>query len=160
MNTQTQQIMFSSKTDEWQTPKKLFDKLDQGYHFTLDAAANATNAKCSKYFDEQTNALIQDWSGEIVFLNPPYSDIASFLKKAYEEYKNNEVTSVILIPSRTDCKYFHDYVMKADLIHFIKGRVKFENGSVKTNSAPFPSMLVVFDPRLSFNEPQITSFIQ
>ncbi len=160
MNTQTQQVMFSSKSDLWMTPSSLFTKLDQAYNFTLDPCANSTNAKCVKYYDEQANGLIQDWTGEIVFVNPPYSDIASWVKKCHDEYVKNQVISVMLIPARTDTKYFHDYIMKADLIHFIKGRVKFDNGIDKPNSAPFPSMLVVFDPRLSFNEPQITSFIQ
>ena len=51
----------------------------------------------------------------------------------------------MLIPSRTDTRYWHDYVMKANAIFFIKGRLKFENGNDKQNAAPFPSALVVFD---------------
>jgi len=48
----------------------------------------------------------------------------------------------MLIPSRTDTKYWHDYIMKADEIRFIKGRLKFGNAK---NSAPFPSCVVVFN---------------
>jgi site-specific DNA-methyltransferase (adenine-specific) len=67
------------------------------------------------------------------------------VKKSYEESTQNNTTVVMLIPSRTDTKYWHDYVMQANAIYFIKGRLKFTNGNDKQNSAPFPSALVVFD---------------
>ncbi|MEH7246485.1 DNA N-6-adenine-methyltransferase [Neobacillus niacini] len=61
-------------------------------------------------------------------------------RKAFEE-SSKGATVVCLIPARTDTKYWHDYVMKADEIRFVKGRLKF--GGSK-NSAPFPSAVVVF----------------
>jgi site-specific DNA-methyltransferase (adenine-specific) len=158
MDTQTQEVMFSSKSDEWNTPQKLFDKLNEYYKFTLDPCANEQNRKCQKYFSKETNGLVQDWAGEVVFVNPPYSDVASWVEKCYNEYKDNDVTSVLLIPARTDTKWFHKYCMKADLVQFVKGRVKFENGASKPNSAPFPSMIVVFDKTLDNNHPEMTGF--
>lgn len=158
MDAETQQLMFSSKTDEWATPQKLFDKLNQFYKFTLDPCATKENAKCSKFYTKQDNGILQNWSGEVAFVNPPYSEVADWVEKCYQENLQNGVTSVLLIPSRTDTKWFHKFCMKADLIQFVKGRVKFENGSSKPNSAPFPSMIVVFDCSLGNNEPQMTGF--
>lgn len=76
-------------------------------------------------------------------MNPPYGRvIGDWVRKAYEESREIETLVVALIPSRTDTKYWHDYVMKAKEIRFVKGRLKFGDGR---NSAPFPSAVVVFD---------------
>jgi phage N-6-adenine-methyltransferase len=60
MNTE---VMFSSKTDEWETPQSLFDELDKEFHFTLDVAANEKNAKCVDYLDKSKNGLNWKWGG-------------------------------------------------------------------------------------------------
>lgn len=73
MTNQTQQTMFSSNRDDWETPQDFFDKLNEQYHFTLDPCSSDTNAKCKKYYTAQDNGLEQDWGGEVVFCNPPYS---------------------------------------------------------------------------------------
>lgn len=65
MNTQ---VMFSSKTDQWATPLDFFDKLNEEFHFTLDPCADEFNHKCDRFFSEKENGLVQDWSGETVFL--------------------------------------------------------------------------------------------
>lgn len=158
MDKQTQEVMFSSKSDMWATPVALYEKLNKFYNFTLDPCATPETAKCTKYYTEQDDGLSKDWSGEVVFVNPPYSNIAAWAEKCYNERNNNNVVSVMLIPSRTDTKWFHKYCIHADLIQFIKGRVKFENGEDKTNSAPFPSMLVIFDNRIAKNGPFVTGF--
>ena len=67
--------------------------------------------------------------------------IKHWIKKAYEEGQKDDTTVIALIPSRTDTRYWHDYIMKAHKIYFVKGRLKFGNGE---NSAPFPSVVVVF----------------
>ena len=135
--------LFSSSTDEWATPQWLFDSLNEEFGFTLDPCALPNNAKCEKYFTPQDNGLLQDWGGEIVFCNPPYGKaIANWVRKCSEESKKPNTTTVMLIPARTDTRYFHDYIYrKAKEIRFIKGRLKF--GGAKTN-APFPSMIVIF----------------
>ena len=134
-----------TEKDSWETPKWLFDLLDQEFHFNFDAACNHDNAKCAVCSGD---SLDISWvrgagmmSGGRVFLNPPYSQIAVFMKKAYEESQKGAVV-VCLIPARTDTKYWHDYVMKAQEIRFIKGRLKF--GDSKTG-APSPSVVVIFD---------------
>ena len=148
MDIQTQKTMFSSKSNEWGTPQALFDKLNKTYGFTLDACATEENRKCEKYYTPQDDGLSKSWKGERVFINPPYGDISKWVKKAYDESTHNEATVVMLIPSRTDTKYWHDYIMEgASAIYFIRGRLKFNNDQGITNSAPFPSVVVVFVSR-------------
>jgi len=136
-------VMFSSETDLWATPQEFFDKLNSEFNFTLDPCATPENAKCSKYYTVKEDGLKQDWGGEVVFCNPPYGRaIKDWVKKCYEESGEPDTTVVMLIPARTDTSYFHDYIYhKAREIRFIRGRLKFGNA---TNSAPFPSMVVVF----------------
>lgn len=137
--------MFTSRTDDWPTPLALFNRLNEEFGFTLDPCASKENAKCTRFFTKEENGLLQRWGGEVVFMNPPYgSEIGLWIRKAWQESRNG-ATVVCLIPSRTDTKYWHRYVMRATEIRFISGRVKFGNGK---DSAPFPSAIVVFRPPL------------
>ena len=79
--------------------------------------------------------------GQRVFCNPPYSKIDKWVAKAFYETRNDNTLVVLLIPSRTDTRYFHNYIYGRSEIRFIKGRLKFSDGK---GSAPFPSMLVIF----------------
>jgi len=147
VNKETQEVMFSSKSSEWETPQKLYDYLNLEHNFTLDPCATEQNAKCEKYFTSEDDGLNKSWGGERVFVNPPYGrDIKKWVKKAYEEGQKPNTVVVCLIPSRTDTKYWHQYCMKAWKIHFIKGRLKFENkfSADVSSSAPFPSAVVIF----------------
>lgn len=141
MNKQTQSVIFSSAKDLWSTPQDFFDGLNVRYGFTLDPCADASNTKCPTFFTEAQDGLQQDWGGHKVFCNPPYSKAKEWVKKGYEESKKLNTTVVMLVAARTDTKFFHDYCMKADKIFFIKGRLKFGGSQ---NSAPFPSIVVVF----------------
>lgn len=143
MNTQEMDTMFSSKSNEWETPEDLFKNLDKDFHFTLDPAATHKNHKCPKYFTVKENGLTHSWQGETVFLNPPYGrDIGKWVEKAYLESKLDNNKKVLLIPARTDTKYFSEYCSMAARLYFIQGRLKFSNSK---NSAPFPSVVVVFE---------------
>ena len=144
MNEQTQVTMFSSKTGEWATPQDFFDKLNWRFGpFDLDPCADPSNTKCQNFFTEAEDGLSKDWGGFTSFINPPYGrGIENWIKKGYEESRKEGTRVVMLIPSRTDTKYWHQYIMKADEVYFVKGRLKFGDS---TNSAPFPSAVVVFD---------------
>lgn len=141
MNTE---VMFSSNTDQWATPQYFYDELDREFHFTLDLCADENNHKCELYFDKQTNGLNQNWGGNQVYCNPPYGrEIGKWVEKCSIESQKENTMCVMLIPARTDTKWFHDYIYKKPNveIRFIKGRLKFGDS---TNSAPFPSMVVIF----------------
>jgi phage N-6-adenine-methyltransferase len=144
MNKTTQLTMFSSKTGEWSTPQDFFDKLNWRFGpFDLDPCADLNNTKCQNFFTEPEDGLTKDWEGFTSFVNPPYGrGIEGWIKKGYEESRKEKTKVVMLIPSRTDTKYWHQYIMKADEVYFVKGRLKFGDS---TNSAPFPSAVVVFD---------------
>ena len=139
------EVMFSSATDNWATPQDFFDKLNAEFHFDLDVCADEINHKCDAYYTKEQDGLAMPWKG-IVWCNPPYGrEIGSWVRRALFASVGG-ATVVMLLPARTDTKWFHDYIYKRDNVEvrFVKGRLKFGNSK---NSAPFPSMVVVFKPQ-------------
>jgi len=134
--------LFTSNKPDWETPQEFFDKLDEEFDFRLDVCASEENRKCDKYYSKEQDALKQNWSNDELYwkwMNPPYGrEIGQWIKKA-----NEERNVVALLPARTDTRWFWDYIYnKSNVeIRFIKGRLKF--GGSK-NSAPFPSMIIIF----------------
>lgn len=135
--------MATAITDDWATPQWLFDQYNQLYHFDLDAAASLTNRKVERYLGldhvdpARRNGLEADWDGRNVWVNPPYGrGLRDWLAKAHHEAKTKIV--VMLLPSRTDTVWFHDYAIHHK-ITFIRGRLKYGNG---TNPAPFGSLIL------------------
>lgn len=130
--------MMSSATDLWSTPEWLFDELDLEFEFETDVCASPENAKCRKYFTAEDSGLEKEWVGAC-WMNPPYGrEISKWVQKAAD----SKATVVCLLPSRTDTSWWHQHVMpKASEIRFLRGRLKF---GVATNSAPFPSVIVIF----------------
>lgn len=136
-------VMFSSKTDLWETPQTFFDKLNQEFGFTLDACAVPDNAKCERYYTPEQDGLSQPWDG-VVWCNPPYGrEVGKWVRRGLMASENGAIV-VMLLPARTDTKWFHDYIYGKAEIRFVRGRLKFGGG----NSAPFPSMVVVFSPKM------------
>jgi phage N-6-adenine-methyltransferase len=133
--------LFSSKTDEWSTPKQFFNEIVYKYgEFDLDPCCTADSAKAKKFYTKEDDGLSKEWMGK-VWMNPPYGKyIKDWMRKAYESSLNGAVV-FCLVPARTDTEWWHKYAMKGDII-FIKGRLKF--GGSKT-SAPFPSVLIIFN---------------
>lgn len=139
MNTE---VMFSSATDDWPTPQAFFDHLNREFRFELDPCASADNAKCYIFFTKEQNGLERDWFGT-VFMNPPYGEtIGQWVRKAKIEAAKG-CTVVCLVPARTDTAWWHENVMCADEVRFVRGRLKFGDAE---SSAPFPSAVVVFRP--------------
>lgn len=136
-------VMFSRNSQDWETPQDFFNKLDLEFHFTLDPCASDFNHKCAKYYTKIDNGLTQCWENETVFCNPPYGkELSNWVQKCFEEvYCRKCPCAVLLIPARTDTKWFHSYINHKAEIRFIRGRLKFGNSK---NSAPFPSMLVIY----------------
>ena len=127
--------LMSSNSDEWETPRWLFDRLNERFQFTLDAAATPGNALCEKYHVWPDGLC--DWTGERVFVNPPYSDIKAWAEHFTKQAGKAQLI-VALVPARVDTRWFQDHVAKADLCWFIRGRLRFGESR---NSAPFPSAL-------------------
>lgn len=162
-------VVFSSGKDNWQTPGTLFDELNEEFNFTLDGAADETNHLLPRWLGPgspiATDALTHDWARERLFVNPPYTMVKQFIRKGYEA--RGVALSVFLVPSRTDTKWWHDYVWDLRTNtwregvkgRFVKGRIRFINpdGALRAptasviagrhapnNSAPFPSAIIVF----------------
>jgi phage N-6-adenine-methyltransferase len=135
-------VWHSRKSDEWSTPQDRFAEWEAEFGpFTLDVAATAENALCERYFTADDDGLAKEWTGT-VWCNPPYSSIARWAEKAYHESKAG-ATVVMLVPSRTDTRWWHDWAVRATERRFLKGRLRF--GEAKW-VAPFPSALLVFRP--------------
>lgn len=137
-------VMFSSERDDYETPDDLFDYWDSIFGFDFDAAAEVHNAKCWLSIGPEADTLTQNWRGwgQTAWLNPPYGrGIGKFTEKALHETENG-VTTVCLLPARTDTRWWHDTVAgHADYIQYIQGRLKFKG---MANGAPFPSAIAIY----------------
>jgi phage N-6-adenine-methyltransferase len=140
--------------DDWRTPRDLFDRLHALYGFTIDGAASGENHLLQRWWGpggEVENALLANWTNEVVFCNPPYTDTKHFVEKAAVARKYGG-TSVLLIASRTDNRWWHAYIWDLNAgafrpgvsVQFVKGRLKFGGPSRGSNAAPFPSAIVTF----------------
>lgn len=138
----------------WETPKGLFDEYNEIYEFDLDAAACHHNAKCDRFISPIQDALsMSEWPGKRIWLNPPYGrGLGQWYAKAQDQAHRYGKLVVMLVPARTDTRYWHDYVWDrvhhrprpGVQVHFIKGRVRFVGAD---NGAPFPSAVVIFQER-------------
>lgn len=152
-------IVFSRESDEWSTPPDFFAKLHEQHCFTLDAAASFQNSTVTNYFgldhvlrDQRDALAVPNWAdfGKSIWCNPPYSLGAKFIAKAVEATTKG-ATVVMLLPARTDTKWYQTYVWDTVKecfrpgvhVNFVKGRLKF--GGSQTG-APFPSIVVTFSP--------------
>ena len=101
-----------------------------------------TNARNTS--QSQTMASPKIGGGHTVWCNPPYSNVKAWMRKCYHEGHKPNTTVVVLVPSRTDTKWWWNYVQYRAEVRFIKGRIKFGGKANKANAAPFPSALVIY----------------
>jgi hypothetical protein len=135
-----------SKSDDWATPKKLYEYLDRRYHFDFDPCPLHSS------FD----GLNVEW-GQRNFINPPYSKLKDFLKKGFEEYQHGKLAVFLIFSKVSDTATFQEYCMRAQEFVFIKGRLYFNDGDMP---APYASMLVIFDPEMKNDKPIVSSLNQ
>lgn len=130
-------VHFSSATDRWATPSDVYADLHREFSFDFDPCPLDGEV-------DGTAPLFVEWTGKRVFCNPPYGPgIRPFLERAMEAE-----LAVFLIPARTDTRWFHEIVLPhAKEIRFVKGRLKFGDSR---SSAPFPSMIVVFERKRDY----------
>jgi phage N-6-adenine-methyltransferase len=161
MNKDTFQTMYSSKGQEWFTPLDLYHKLDEEFHFYIDPCTTSANPLgCRIFYTKEDDGLTKDWPRGNVFCNPPYGRVGKgpkWVEKCVEHaIKRGKGTVVLLIPARTDTRWWFDHIWDGEKhkprngveIRFIKGRLKFGNPEHRVNTAPFPSAVVVFRPTL------------
>jgi site-specific DNA-methyltransferase (adenine-specific) len=137
-------VRTASKSMTWETPTDWINYVGLEFAPTLDPCCEHETAKCEKHFTPKEDGLAQSWKNERVFMNPPYGkELAKWMKKAFEEARDNGALVVCLVPARVDNTWWHKYAMQGE-IRFPKGRLKFGNASA---SAPFPVAIVIFRPR-------------
>lgn len=142
---------FTSKRGEYITPRRFFKELDDEFHFVLDPCTTVDNPLGLRYiYTEKDDGLSKSWNydGGSVYINPPYHsrNIVKWVEKAISENKKYGMTIVMLLPARTDVRWFHDYLYNNPKVEvrFIKGLLSFglpDNSSIAP--APFPSMIVI-----------------
>lgn len=139
--------LLTSNSYEWYTPLYLFNELNEQFNFELDPCADKTNRLGLKYFyTKEEDGLLKDWSKfNSIYINPPYGrNISKWVEKAYNTFikSNHSIDIVLLLPARTDTKWFHNYLVNEFCsVYFIKGRLRFYPSN---NPAPFPSMICIF----------------
>jgi len=140
----------------WETPESLFKKIDREFNFNLDVCATKESAKCPRYFTPADDGLSQEWS-ERCWMNPPYGKgIGEWMAKAYMHSQSGG-TVVALVPTRTNPPWWHEWVMKADEIRFIKKKGSFVG--TKIGVAFTGHALVVFRPNPA-PSPRVSSYEQ
>ena len=139
--------LLTSNRIDWETPEDWFKYLDLEFGFTLDPCSDQGNAKCDKFYTIEDDGLSKSWRDERVFMNPPYGrEIGKWMRKAYEEARDNGALVVCLVPARVDTEWWHSYAAKASDIRFPIGRLKFKGAD---SNAPFPVAIVIFRSRLT-----------
>ena len=138
----------SATRDSRGTPPELYAALDAEFRFTLDPCPLDTSATAGAPLWGK-DGLRRSWAGERVFCNPPYSSIAQWIGKHPEAG-----LAVYLLPVKSDMGWWHDHVMRADEVRFIRGRLRFQS---MNGGAPFPSVVVVFDKWGGLNETRWTT---
>jgi phage N-6-adenine-methyltransferase len=100
--------------------------------FTLDVAAAPHNTKCERFFTREQDGLARDWSGERVWCNPPYSDIAPWVRKAWDCWASTSGISMLLPASRTEQQWwqlmvepYRDRAGSPLSVEFLPGRMRF-----------------------------------
>jgi phage N-6-adenine-methyltransferase len=133
---------FNSNKFDWNTPRNLYNKLDEEFHFELDPCTTTNNLQTKHYFTKEDDGLKMDWLKLRTFVNPPYGrELIKWVKKCYEESNKGSLV-VMLIPARTNTNWFHDYILDNPNAEtrFIRGRLCFEGA---TEKMPFPFVIVI-----------------
>lgn len=143
--TTKEKIEFDNNT--WETPDDFFQRCHNEFQFTLDAAAHQGNAKLGRYIPPENDALITTQKDERIWINPPYSDgqMVAWCEWMVEMWQDGNLV-VALLPSSTQTKWWHDSIMTASEIRFIRGRLHFMQNKTPMKQPRHNNVLVVWEP--------------
>lgn len=133
-------------SDHWSTPPKLVTAMESEFgRFDLDPCCRPETAKAEKFYTQVDDGLSNPWNGKI-WLNPPYSNPAPWLKKAIQETESGRASIVVaLLPSCTDTNWFHAYVLGRSEVRYMRGRITFCDWNGKPSGrSRFASMLAIY----------------
>jgi phage N-6-adenine-methyltransferase len=152
--------------DDRATHPVYFQPWHERFGFTVDVAAAEHNARCERYYDRETDGLAQSWAGEVVWCNPPYSDIAPWVRKAWAEHQ--AATIVMLLPAnRTEQSWwqlmvepFRDRPRSPLSVEFLPGRMRFlargQTAIGPNERPPFGCCLLIWTPPLTYSADRIS----
>jgi phage N-6-adenine-methyltransferase len=137
----------SKLSDERTTPDDLFFPLHKEFQFTIDVAATDSNKKVERYYSRKDSAFKHKWNNEVAFMNPPYSELRKWLRKAYNE--RFDATIVAVLPCDGSTRWFHDYIWDESKnrtrpgveIRFPSKRFKFSDYDT---GAKFATLIAIF----------------
>lgn len=165
--------MLSSESDEWGSPRPLFESVDRSLGLTLDAAARADQHMLPRFITKKENALRRSWAGERHWLNFPYSKAKEFTSHARAQAMEPESCGAWLAPVRPDTEWWRRFVLSMDGaagrllfsrfvletgalwlqferlttgVRWLKGRLTFElppGSEAAQDPAPFPSAIII-----------------
>ena len=135
--------------DTYPTPSSMFNPVNDEFNFTVDGAALPHNAKCERYVTPEMDFLTYPLENERIFVNPPFSDPLSFIKRAVELFENHNCLVVMLLPVDISTAWFSLVTQKATEIRFIVGgRIKFLSPEKnKWTDVCRGSHLAIFNPK-------------
>lgn len=118
-----------SLSDEWETPRELYDELCNRYKINpaFDVAATSQNTLCVNYKtkEDEIDGLQCNWIQD-TWVNPPHSLNEEFVRKAYEQNQKNNTNVIMILPCNAmSAEYWHDCIEKKAEYHPIKGRIRF-----------------------------------
>jgi site-specific DNA-methyltransferase (adenine-specific) len=132
-----------NRNNVWSTPQDLWDTLNAEFAFTLDVCALPWNAKCARYYTPDDDGLAQPWSTSN-WCNPPFDrSMAKWYQRAWDEAQRGNLTVCITKGDAHDTAYWHNYIMRASEIRYIRGRAKYR---APDRELAFRSVLIVFRP--------------
>lgn len=158
MSKSLQHLSILNIQDEYGTPQKVFDNACKEYKIKpkIDICASKINHVLKNYYTIKDNCFTKEIKKDF-FMNPEYSQVANFMAFAFAQHRHNNVSALILTYAKTDTKWWHDYVEPFAEVHFVKGRIQFndEKGKPKMiwdkkysrwikGPAPYPSVWIIF----------------
>lgn len=147
MSKAIQHLQSITTNDEFGTPWQVYQRGVKLAGFTpyLDVCTNLFNKKCDSFYTISDDALTKQWTKDF-YMNAPYSKVKQFLKYAWEQHHTHHVNALILVYAKTDTRWWHEYVQGKAEVHFIQGRIKFNDyyGKPTPHPAPYPSCWVIY----------------
>lgn len=120
------------KSDEWYTPRYIFDAL--GVRFDLDVAApkgGPRHVPAMGWYSERS--LERDWLG-FVWMNPPYGN--QKMKRAWLNKFFDHGNGIALMPDRTSAPWWQEAAAQSHGVLFMAPKVKFEREDGTTGESP------------------------
>ncbi|MEG3153485.1 DNA N-6-adenine-methyltransferase [Sphingomonas sp. RB1R13] len=114
--------------DDRHTPEWLLALITDVFGpISLDPCASMTKRiEAERHITEAEDGLAAAWNGKTVFVNPPFSQAALWIRKAWQEWHHGHSGTVIaLLPVRTNASGFHDYVAGQAKMIFLRGTPRF-----------------------------------